>query len=84
MPERCIDCGRFIGLGRRYDIGTRFGGPYDTEPPDPIFFCSACVRYMRREARCNPAQVARECWWQKPGYVIYAESLLAKGERRGK
>jgi hypothetical protein len=65
---RCCYCGRFC---KPYDTGTYYGSTLDMEPPDPEYFCKACVKRIMK----HPENVIVGCWWIKPRHVSKAESM---------
>ena len=80
----CTDCGRFTHLGiRGSDSGTYYGGPCDTEPPDPHIFCPHCAGEQLEEAKRKPERTPIGCWWIKPYYVRVAKAILRHRRKDG-
>lgn len=74
---RCSECGKFIK--KPYDVGNRWGGSQDVDPPDPSFFCKDCAVKLMQVAKAAPEELYGESWWETPKYIQVARELLKEG-----
>lgn len=67
----CARCGHFTSW--RSDNYTPFGGPCDTDPPDPEYLCDRCVAIEIAEA-----MVHRRLWshWQPAAWEYRVAPLI--------
>ena len=74
--DHCCVCGRFVSYDA--DCGTPYGTVYDTEPPDPEFFCPECAEREYKKA-VSPTGYLLDIWWALPKWAALAREALRQG-----
>ena len=60
---KCCYCGRFVPWDA--DESTSFGTTFDTDPPDPDYYCEQCAKRLEDEAVAKgslPVHWVRSAW----------------------
>lgn len=56
---RCCVCGKFC---KPVATAIEYGGYFDIDPPDPVFWCNKCATIIKTKQFID-------CYWIKPNFI---------------